>query len=37
MSEPEAEDPEARRERVIRFIDEHMDKHREIYEKLARE
>lgn len=30
-------DAKTRRERVLEAVDEHMDKHREIYDKLARE
>lgn len=38
MPEPETtDDAETRRERAIRVIDEHMDKHRNLYDKLARE
>ena len=37
MPESQTDDTETRRERAIRVIDGHMDKHREIYDKLARE
>jgi hypothetical protein len=32
-----SEDPEIRRKRAARFADEFIDRHRSLYEKLARE
>lgn len=39
MSESESKttDDEIRRERILRAVDEHMEKHRELYDKLEDE
>lgn len=36
-ADTDAEAAESRRERAVRFVDDYIDGHRELFEKLARE